>query len=406
MESISSDFLALEIIFEKELLYEIIKLPIYKFPKGHNFQSNKEQAGSIPIVIKGNIDVSKTDSKGRDYPIYTIKQGESCIIAIDAIIHSSNNMGQKGIATVDTETVVVSAEQSKKWIDEYPSWRKYIFDLYGKRLNDLITQHEIVTEQRDLISVRNDKINNSIKYASRIQKAVMPTQEYMNKVLPDFFLLNKPRDIVSGDFYWVEQKDNKIILVAADSTGHGVPGAFMSMLGVSMLNEIVNKDALTGANAILNELREKIKASLKQTGDRNEQKDGFDMALCIIDIENKILEFAGAYNPLYLIRKGELIEIKADKMPVGIHIKEKDSFTVHETVLQTNDHIYMFSDGFADQTGGVKKQKFMTKNFKSLLLDIHTNSLTEQKQILSDTFTNWKGDYEQTDDVLIFGLKI
>ena len=270
----------------------------------------------------------------------------------------------------------------------------------------MLHQHEVVTEQRDQISTKNEKINSSIKYARRIQKAVMPSADYLNKILPDYFIFNKPRDIVSGDFYWVGQNNNKLIVVAADSTGHGVPGAFMSMLGISLLNEVTGKDIKIGAAMILNELRTKIKISLKQTGEKDEQKDGFDMAICLIDLEKRKMEFAGAYNPLYLIRGNKLIEIKADKMPVGIHIKEKKNFTTHETDLQSGDHIYLFSDGYTDQFGGEKNQKFKAKRFKDLLLNIQGESLELQKEKLSETFENWRGKEEQVDDVLVFGVKI
>jgi len=383
-----------------------LKLEVHKFAKGFSFQGGTDEPGAIPIVIKGFINVTKTDEKGRVFPVYTINQGESCIIAINAIIQSSANKGQDGITGTETETIVVSAKQSKEWIDKYSSWRNYIFDLYGKRLDELLIQHEIVTEQKDQIQDRNDRINNSIKYARRIQNAVMPSDKYMKDILPEYFIFNKPRDIVSGDFYWTELKDNQLIVVAADSTGHGVPGAFMSMLGVSMLNEIVNKEGRQGASEILNQLRVKIKLSLNQTGERNEQKDGFDMALCVIDLENRKMDFAGAYNPLYLMRNNELVEIKADKMPVGIHIKEKESFTTHKAELEPNDIIYIFSDGYTDQFGGEYNQKFSKKSFKKLLIKIHQEPLKNQEQILSDKFDEWKGDLDQLDDVLVFGIKI
>ena len=256
--------------------------------------------------------------QGQYFDIYKIEQGESCILTIDSIIHKTKNKGQEGLVLEDTEIVLVPSQQSKNWLDKYPSWRKYVFDLYGKRLVELMRQHEQIKEQNSLISKKNDSINSSIRYARRIQKAILPSNEHLTKILPNYFIFNMPRDIVSGDFYWVEQIKEKLIIVVADSTGHGVPGAFMSMLGISMLNEIVNKDSNLKANQILNELRNKIKSSLKQTGDKDEQKDGFDMALCIIDKEKKNLEFAGAYNPLYLIHNNELFEIKADKMPVEI----------------------------------------------------------------------------------------
>lgn len=395
-------------IFEYELLTKLDKLDVHTFPTGFRFDSSTDEPGAVPIVISGSIDVSKTDTKGRVYPVYTIKQGECCTIAMDAIIHNSANRGQHGITNSEVETILITAEQSRLWIDEYPSWRKYIFDLYGKRLNELLAQHEVVTEQNSQIIDKTEKINNSIKYASRIQKAVLPTQEYLNNILPEYFVINKPKDIVSGDFYFVEQKDNKLVIIVADSTGHGVPGAFMSMLGISMLNEIINKEKYQGANEILNELRNKIKISLKQTGDLDEQKDGFDMAVCIIDNKQMELEFAGAFNPLYHIRNNKLIEIKADKMPVGIYIKEKVSFTSYKTEIRKDDLIYLFSDGYADQFGYKDDviQKFQTLNFKKLLIKIHKNDLNKQKKYLLDNFNNWKKDLEQTDDVLLLGVKI
>ena len=406
MEQNINKYSELSKIFEPELVEELKKLSFNKLDKGTVFQADRETPGAIPIVVKGFINVTKTDEKGRRYPVYTINEGESCIIALNAIIHSSTNLDQQGITGSETETVLVPSELSKKWIEKYKSWRKFIFDLYGKRLNELIHQHEVVTEQNDQILVKNQRINSSIKYARRIQNAVMPSDKYIREILPEYFILNKPKDIVSGDFYWVEQKENKLIVVTADSTGHGVPGAFMSMLGISMLNEIVNKENLIDAGMILTELRNKTKALLKQSGGKGEQKDGFDMALCLIDLDNKKLEFAGAYNPLYLIRNGKLTEIKADKMPVGIHYNEKDNFTTHKTELQIGDHIYMFSDGYIDQFGGADNQKFMAKSFREKLLGIQNDSLEMQKTILSETFENWKGDKEQIDDVLVFGLKI
>jgi serine phosphatase RsbU (regulator of sigma subunit) len=392
--------------FEPELVEEIMQLPVSKFEKGFVMEGSTSEPNSIPLLVKGSIDVSKVDKKGRRYPVYTINQGESCIIAIDAVIHSSANRGQEGIVKEDAEMVMIGVEQSTIWIDKYPLWRKYIFDLYGQRLNELLHQHEVVTEQRDQILDKNERINDSIKYAKRIQDAVMPSTDYLDEILPDYFILNKPRDIVSGDFYWVGHKEHKLIVVAADSTGHGVPGAFMSMLGVSLLNEVTSTGEHKSAGTILNEVRLKIKKSLKQTGERDEQKDGFDMALCIIDLENNKLEFAGAYNPLYLIRNHDLIEIKADKMPVGIHIKERGLFTTHETNLQSNDKIYMFSDGYIDQFGGDKGQKFKTKAFKELILSVREKPVEMQKNILLETFENWKGNYDQVDDLLVFGIKI
>lgn len=224
--------------------------------------------------------------------------------------------------------------------------------------------------------------------------------------MPEHFIFFKPRDIVSGDFYWMERIGNKLILAAVDCTGHGVPGAFMSILGVSFLNEIVTKAHEEAANEILNKLRVSVKSTLSQSGTENETKDGMDMALCVIDYDTMIMEFAGAYNPLYLIRNNELIQYKGDRMPIGSHIVEKGSFTNHKIELIKGDVFYIFSDGYMDQFGGDKGNKFSSKAFKQLVLEMHKNSMAEQLVLLEDNFENWRGQINQIDDVLVIGGRI
>lgn len=391
--------------FEEPLVSELLAHPVNYLEEGQTLGEIGKDVNAIPFVLKGSVRVFLKDNKGNEILIYNVYPGESCIMAITSTLESSKANGQ-GRVNEPTEMLFISSELSQEWMRKYETWRQFVVHLYSMRLKDLLTQHEIVTEQKNEIAEKSESINSSIRYASRIQDAVLPSHSYMQKILPDFFVLNKPKDIVSGDFYWVGQKGNKLIVVAADSTGHGVPGAFMSMLGIMLLNEIVNKNECKSAGDILTELREKIKSSLKQTGERYEQKDGFDMALSLIDLEEKKIQFAGAYNPLYLIRKEKLTEIKADKMPVGIYVKETENFTTQETDLQSGDHLYMFSDGFIDQFGGERNQKFRSKPFKDLILSIKNKPLETQKAILSETFENWKGNNEQVDDVLIFGLKI
>ena len=284
-------------------------------------------------------------------------------------------------------------------------------DAIEEQNHEIEAQRDLATQQRDQISIQKRKITDSIEYASRIQNAVLPPVEYVNKILPEHFILFKPRDIVSGDFYWITQipnKDNKgtkTVVAAADCTGHGVPGAFMSMLGISFLNEIVNKNELTRANEILNLLRENVKTSLHQTGRFDEPADGMDIALCIIDNETNQLQYAGAHNPLYLIREGELSEIEADKMPIGISVFKEQSFTNNEIQLEKDDVIYIFSDGYADQFGGENNRKFLSRNFKQLLIDNHKQSMENQKEILDNNFVQWQGKNKQIDDVLVIGLK-
>lgn len=271
---------------------------------------------------------------------------------------------------------------------------------------EIETQRDEIEAQRDHIFKQSENITKSIEYAKKIQTAAMPSTEAVNEVLPEHFILFRPRDIVSGDFFWTTSYHGKVILAAADCTGHGVPGAFMSMLGLSFLNEVVVKIDDLHPGSILNKLRAFIKSTLSQRGNEGGSKDGMDIALCIIDYENRTVEFAGAYNPLYYVKDGELLEIKGDKMPVGIHISEKESFTNHVLPLDGITSLYLFSDGFVDQFGGADNSKFKAKNFRALIDQIQSKPMAEQGAILEKAFDEWKGAYEQVDDVLVMGVRI
>ncbi len=275
-----------------------------------------------------------------------------------------------------------------------------------KQGDKIAEQKHKIKKQHDIVRKQKMKIEDSIIYAKRIQSAVLPPNRFIQHLLSEHFIFYKPRDIVSGDFYWTKQVDEKIFIAAADCTGHGVPGALMSMLGITFLNEIVNKNPNIHANEILNELRMHIISSLRQTGSLGESRDGMDVALCIINHKEKQLEYAGANNPLYLIRNKELIEYKADRMPIGIHRRAKESFLNHEIKLEQNDLIYIFSDGFVDQFGGESSRKFLSSNFKQLLIQNSSRSLDEQRYILEKTFEDWKGERKQLDDILVIGFKI
>ena len=259
------------------------------------------------------------------------------------------------------------------------------------------------------VEIKNTEILDSITYAKSIQIALLPSDDYIKEVLPERFILFKPRDIVSGDFYWINKVDENIIVAAADCTGHGVPGAFMSMLGISFLNEIVNKNKTIQPDLILNELRNMVINSLNKS--ENQIKDGMDIALIRINIKTLELEYAGAYNPLLIFRKNpgneeiELIEFKANRMPVGKYFTEEEPFTNNQFQIQKDDTIYMFSDGYQDQFGGEKGFKFKTKRFKELLMDIHKKTMLEQKVILEQTLKSWQGKYLQVDDIIVIGLR-
>jgi len=277
-------------------------------------------------------------------------------------------------------------------------------------MEDILSQKEEIETQRDHVFNQNKEITDSISYAERIQAAMLPPESYITELLNENFILFKPRDIVSGDFYWVKQVNQYVVLVAADCTGHGVPGAFMSMLGISYLTEIVQRREVTQANQVLNEVRKQIKYALRQHGDPEEAKDGIDLALCVLDIKNYRMQYSGAFNPLYLIKDNngipELKEFKADRMPLGYYKGKDVSFTNHDIELEPGDSFYLFSDGFIDQKGGKDNKRYMSKRFKSLLLEIQDQSMRDQKEILDKALSEWMGNNSQIDDILVIGVRV
>lgn len=275
---------------------------------------------------------------------------------------------------------------------------------------ELQWQTENALRLYDEIEQQKKDMTDSIQYAKRIQTALLPEKTFINEILNDYFVLFRPRDIVSGDFYWVSAKTEKTMVAVADCTGHGVPGAFMSILGITFLNEIVQNDFLH-ADTILNQLREQVIKALKQTGRDLENKDGMDMALCIIDWENARIEYAGANIPLILLRStpsspDELIEVSPDRMPIGIYENTTNPFTRQTIPVMSGDSIYMFTDGYCDQFGGPELKKFKKKNLKKFLSEIHTLNMTEQKKKLKQNLDVWRGDLPQVDDILMLGIKI
>jgi serine phosphatase RsbU (regulator of sigma subunit) len=265
---------------------------------------------------------------------------------------------------------------------------------------------EKVQERTKEIQAQKEEITSSIEYASRIQRAMLPMEDIYRKNFSEHFIIFRPRDIVSGDFYWIGEDEKHIYLTVADCTGHGVPGAFMSTLGMSTLHEIITNQKNLSAALILNLLRQKIKISLHQTGKEGEAADGMDIAFCVIHKDKKKLEFAGAYNPLLIFQNGEFREFKADRMPIGIYYGEKETFTNNEIKISKGDVLYVFSDGLCDQMGGPDGKKFKMANLKKLLAEIYHKPLSEQKEIIESEFIKWKGSYAQIDDVSIVGVKI
>ncbi|MBS1652298.1 MAG: SpoIIE family protein phosphatase [Bacteroidetes bacterium] len=263
-----------------------------------------------------------------------------------------------------------------------------------------------VTSQKALIEEKQNEIISSINYAKRIQSAVLSGQDTWDKISTEHFIFFNPRDIVSGDFYWASVLSNNLsVFCVADCTGHGVPGGFMSMLGNSFLNEIVVENNITKANKILNKLREKVITALDQKGE-SLQKDGMDMALCVYDSSKKTIDFAGANNSLYLIRDNNIKEFKGNKMPIGTYLDVLDPFTSTQINIEPNDWIYLSTDGFPDQFGGPKGKKFKYKQLEDILINNSKHTAVEQKQMLKTIFDVWRGEFEQTDDVCLLGIKL
>jgi serine phosphatase RsbU (regulator of sigma subunit) len=282
----------------------------------------------------------------------------------------------------------------------------------NERNEEVKAQAEKLSFTNKELDSKNQAITSSITYAQRIQSAMLPLESDFAKYFKDFFVFFRPRDIVSGDFYWLQEKDDKIIVAAVDCTGHGVPGAFMSLIGESKLSEIINNQDITDAAEILNRLNQGIKKALQQ--DTTNNRDGMDLALCVIDRKAKTMEYAGAGNPLFYVQenqegKPEFFNIKADIFPIGGFNKNTaHSFHKHVVDISKPTTFYLFSDGYQDQFGGAEKRKFMTRRFRELLFSIHDLPMEEQKRILSDTLDQWIQDglSPQIDDILVLGMKV
>jgi len=301
----------------------------------------------------------------------------------------------------------------------------FVSDHIARAIENVRTEEKI-RKQHQLVLLQKKAITDSIRYARRIQKAVLPSPPYIDNILSDYFTIYKPKDIISGDFYWVREIGGISVVIVADCTGHGVPGALMSMLGVTLINEQFRNFGMREPGAILGHLRNKVKDLLVQEGSINDQMDGIDMAIVFIDPVNLELQFAGANRPLFLFRKKEpeqeqasdlisysslendayeFYEIKGDKQPIGINWEEKE-FTSHVIKLKEQDSFYIFSDGYVDQYGGEKRKKFKTRNFKKLLLSVQPESMENQKKLIEETFDSWRGSHEQIDDVCVFGVRV
>jgi serine phosphatase RsbU (regulator of sigma subunit) len=340
-------------------------------------------------------------------------------------------------------------KKANKIIIEKNEALQLAYEEINTQKEEIIVQRDSILEQKEIIEEHQKEIEDSINYAKRIQQATIPDFEQLfnagkqysessnqNPVprLPftEYFILFKPKDIVSGDFYWATQINEWLIVTVADCTGHGVPGAFMSMLGISFLNEIVRKKEIVKASDILDQLRTTVIDALKQKGDSGEQKDGMDISLSVINTETYEMQFAGANNPCWIVSSrqstvdsaqsavgslqskesgqqptanSQLLELKPDKQPIGIHTNMQP-FSNQNYQLQKGDIIYLMSDGFEDQFGGPSRKKFLAKNLKNLLIANSQYPISDQKQTLETTINEWIGNEEQIDDITLFGIKI
>ena len=275
-----------------------------------------------------------------------------------------------------------------------------------ERTAEIEKQKNEIEVQKDLIDEKNTDITSSISYARNIQNAVIPPLELFERLLPENFILSKPRDIVSGDFYWITQKDNKVIFTVADCTGHGVPGAFMSLLGITLLNEIVNVEGITNSDKILTQLSARLVQSLKQGRTKVAAEDGIDMALCVLDPSRKTIQFTGGINDLILFRDGTMQRMKGDYLTIGYNYGKPVRFTAKKIKIRKGDVVYLSSDGYQDQFGGEDDRKYKQANLHATLLKIHRMPMQEQLAFLEADLKSWMGETEQTDDITVMGIRL
>jgi len=329
-------------------------------------------------------------------------------LVFSILIYIANKQRKKAYILLETKNVEI-LQQKEEIITQNDTLLQQKEEIQAI-LNNLESAYSEISIQKNEIEKSHKSITHSINYAKRIQKAIITNPELKQVLLFEHFIYFKPRDIVSGDFYYFRQIEKTTLIAAADCTGHGVPGAFMSMLGITLLNEIIKNKNINTSSQVLDELRNQIKLSLQQTGQKGEQQDGLDIAFCAINNETLEMSFAGANNPCWILRNNEisekeLITLEPDRQPIGIYIKEKP-FTEHSFQLLKNDVVYIFSDGYHSQFGGDNRQSLKITQFRNLITEIYSQNIDNQKQILDSKLNDWKGDNEQTDDILVIGIKI
>ena len=329
---------------------------------------------------------------------------------VDGLKGTTNFANEVGKSNFDTAYTPLSDEDVLghalvKMRDELAESERILEAKVIERTAEVVRQKEEIERQSEKMEELYQDVTASIRYAKRLQDSILPQESFIQRILPECFVLFKPKDIVSGDFYWFSESEDKIFFSSVDCTGHGVPGAFMSLIGANALNQAVQKN--NSPNLLLNELnRLSSEAMNKSEEGRDKVRDGMDVALCAISKDFKTLEYAGANNPLYIIRDGEIIVTKADKFAIASFEHGEQEYENHVFDLVKGDLIYVFSDGYADQFGGGKGKKFMYKQFRDTLTEIKDQSMAKQKENLDSTIESWRGEFEQVDDILVIGVRI
>ena len=395
--------------YEYRLLFEAMKDSLTTEDNSRNiielqlqFEFEKEQKER---ELKSELEKLRTQKELNKQKIinYSLLGGLLAIIIIAFLIYRAYSIKNKDnlLLAEQKKQIHQKNEELKLYQEEIISQKEY-----------LQIQNDLRTKQLEEIGKKNRKISDSIHYASRIQKALLPPEHSLSLHFSDYFLLNRPKDIVSGDFYWSKTFGDKVFLAVADATGHGIPGAFMSLLGISFLNEVVKNQNNDNAAQILGKLRDLLKTSLNSADNKSKTGDGIDIAFCIIDKKEKEIQFSGAYNPMIIIKtdkdsgERQLTELKGDKMPIGTHIKEETPFTNQTVKFEYTDKLYLFTDGYLDQFGGLDGRKFLLNKFKELLLEICILPMPEQKTKILNVYADWKEERDQIDDILILGFSL
>lgn len=331
---------------------------------------------------------------------------------VDGLKRTKDFAKEVGSGNFDTQYQPLSSKDTLgkallKMRDDLAENERFLEEKVRQRTAEVVKQKEEIDKQRSQIEEYFVQVTDSIKYAKKIQEAILPPEHYVKRLLPDSFIFYRPKDIVSGDFYWLGEANGKVFFAAVDCTGHGVPGAFMSIVGYNQLRQAIITTAGSDPAAILDHLNQGVSETLHQKDKDSTSKDGMDVAICSLDHKTLELEYAGAFNPLYLLRNNEIIQTKADKFPIGSFLDgETPNFTNHKIQLEKGDQLYIFSDGYADQFGGPRGKKFMYKRFRELLVEHQDKKPQEQMQELEETLFEWMKDEEQVDDILVIGVHV